>query len=277
MKTKRYTTIIATTLALTGLCFAEDAKPSEVKKDTGIDAAAMKSAQESFNLPTPGEMLRAADGKIDMKKLTAALGETPQIAPDASDAMGAHLLGICLADGFVSLYAKDAAHVKANGKVLLEIAEQLGADEQVTAEGKKIGTLVTNENWADAFTSADTFRTHLLQSLVHDGDKDLATIASASGWLRGFGLAAGEIAQSYQGETSRLLRQPELATHLAERVRKLPAGVITDSAKAADSLQQIATLCTVKQDADISKESVEKITAAAKEGLSALEGTPNKK
>jgi L-aminopeptidase/D-esterase-like protein len=117
----------------------------------------------------------------------------------------------------------------------------------------------------------------LLQSLVRDGDKDLATIASASGWLRGFGLAAAEIAQSYQGETSRLLRQPELAKHLADRVRKLPDGVIVDSAKAADCLQQIATLCAVKQDADISKESVEKITAAAKDGLAALAGTPNKK
>lgn len=237
----------------------------------------MKSAQESFSLPTPGEMLRAADGKIDMKKLTASLGETPQIDANASDAASAHLLGICLADGFVSLYAKDAAKVKANGKVLLDIAKQLGADELITAEGKNICTLVSSENWADAFTSADTFRTHLLQSLVRDGDKDLATIASASGWLRGFGLAAAEIAQSYQGETSRLLRQPELAKHLAYRVRKLPDGVIVDSAKAADCLQQIATLCAVKQDADISKESVEKITAAAKEGLAALAGTPNKK
>ncbi len=74
-----------------------------------------------------------------------------------------------------------------------------------------------------------------------------------------------------------MLRQSELATHLADRVRKLPAGVIVDSAKAADSLQQIATLCGVKQDADIPKEAVEKIAVAAKEGLAALEGTPNKK
>jgi hypothetical protein len=259
---------ISSCIALSGIGLAED-----VKKDTApLDEAARKTARTTFSLPTPGEMLRAADGKIDIKKLTAALGAPPALDPKSSDEAQAHQLGICLADGFISLYAKDADKVKANGKLLLAIATHLGADEAIIAEGKNIGTLVDGEKWSEAFTSADTFRTRLLKSLVQDGDMDLVTVASASGWLRGFGVAANEMAQSYDGTTSRLLRQPELATYLAEAVLKLPAGAIEDSAKAAAALKEISTLSAVAQDADIPKESVAKIAQQAKEGLAALAG-----
>ena len=260
----------ASCVALSGMGMAE-----EPTKDTSpLDEAARSAARENFSLPTPGEMLRAADGKIDVKKMTAALGIPPQIDPKASDEAMAHQLGICLADGFISLYAKDAKKVKANGKVLLEVAAKLGADESIIAEGKNIGKMVDAEKWSEAFTSADTFRTRLMKSLVHEGDRDLVTVASASGWLRGFGSAASELAQSYNGATSRLLRQPDLAKYLAQGVQKLPSGAIKDQAKAVASLQEIVTLCSVGQDADIPKESVEKIAQQSKEGLAALEGNP---
>jgi len=258
----------ASCVALSGIGIAEE----PTKDASPLDEAARTAAKESFSLPTPGEMLRAADGKIDVKKMTAALGTPQQIDPKASDEALAHQLGICLADGFISLYAKDAKKVKANGKLLLEVAAKLGADESIIAEGKNIGKMVDAEKWSEAFTSADAFRTRLMKSLVHDGDRDLVTVASASGWLRGFGLAASEMAQSYNGATSRLLRQPDLATFLAQGVKKLPAGAIKDAAKAAACLEEIFKLCSVAQDADIPKEAVEKIAQQAKEGLTALEG-----
>ncbi len=267
-----YLTVLtaSTCVSFSAIGFAE-----EVKKDAApLDEATRKTAQESFNLPTPGEMLRAADGKIDLKKLTAMLGEVSPVDPKASDAEQAHQLGIRLADGFISLYAKDAAKVKANGKVLLEIAAKLGADESIAAEGKSIGAMVDEGKWSEASTAADTFRTRLLKSLVRDGDVEIATVASASGWLRGFGLAADEVAQNYDGTTSRLFRQPDLATYLAGRVGKLSAGIVEDSATAAAALQEISKLTAVDQNADIPKESVEKIASAAKKGLAALAGKP---
>lgn len=261
---------LTSSMAFSGIGMAEDVK----KDSTPLDEASRQTAQDRFNLPTPGEMLRAADGKIDMKKLTAALGEVSPVPPKSSDAAQAHQLGICLADGFISLYAKDAVRVKANGKILLEIATQLGADEAIIAEGKNIGTLVDAGNWSEASTAADSFRTRLLKDLVRDGDVEIVTVASASGWLRGFGLAANEIAQSYNGTTSRLFRQPELAAHLAQMVLKLSPGTVEDSGKAAAALLEISKLTSVAQDADIAKESVEKIALAAKEGLTALAGKP---
>lgn len=268
MRSQYLSIAITACIALSGAGLAEEAK-----KDTGpLDEASREAARKSFSMPTPGEMLRAAQGKIDIKKLTAALGAPQKSDPKASAEEQAHRLGICLADGFISLYANDVEKLKANGRVLLEVATKLGADEAIIAEGRNIGAMADGGKWSEAFTAADTFRTRLLRSLVHDGDMDLVTVASASGWLRGFGLAADEIAQSYDGTTSRLLRQPELAAFLAQSVRKLPAGAVQDSAKAAACLQEISTLCAVAKDADIPKESVGKIAQQAKEGLAALAG-----
>ena len=261
---------ITSCMALTGTGLAEDAK----KDATPLDEATRKTAQENFSLPTPGEMLRAADGKIDIKKLTAALGDPAAVEAGSSDAALAHQLGKALADGFICLYAKDAEKLKANGKVLLEAAKELGADDAILAEGKKIGPLVEEGKWSDAFTAADTFRARLVKSLAQDGDQDIVTVASATGWLRGFGLSAGQIAQDYNGTTSRLLRQPDLAAYLAQRVLKLQDGTVEDSAKAVACLQEISTLSAVAQDADIPQESVKKIALKADEGLAALAGKP---
>jgi hypothetical protein len=43
-------------------------------------------------------------------------------------------------------------------------------------ETTSIGLKSDGEKWSDAFTAADSFRTRLLRSLMHDGDLDLVTV-----------------------------------------------------------------------------------------------------
>ena len=255
----------------------EEAKSDPTKPQTPLQAGELTAAKDNFTIPNPGELLLAAKDKIDLKAIVAKIGDAPVVDTKGSDAVLAHSLGELLADGFICLHAQDAAKTKAIGKQLLAIGKELGADELILAEGKKIGEMVDAGNWSDASTAADAFRTRLLTNLAKDGDMDLITIISASGWLHGFGLIADQINASYNEEASRQLRQGDLATHLAGRVAKLPEGRVTDAAKAAAALTEIAKLTTVAQDASISKEAIAKIAASSKEGMTSLTGVQEKK
>ncbi len=269
---------LATGLLLCLPAIAQDeAKSDPSKPQTPLPAGEITAAKDKFTIPNPGELLLAAKDKIDLKAIVAKIGAAPEVNTAGSDAVLAHSLGELLADGFICLHAQDAAKTKSIGKQLLAIGKELGADELILAEGKKIGEMVDAGNWGDASTAADTFRTRLLTNLAKDGDVDLITIISASGWLHGFGLIADQINASYNEEASRQLRQSDLAEHLAARVGKLPEGRIKDAAKAAAALKEISKLTAVAQDASISKESIAKIATSAKDGMTALEGMQEKK
>ncbi len=269
---------LATSLLLCMPALAqESAAGATAKPQTPLDAGDLTAAREKFTIPNPGELLLAASDKIDLKAIVGKISSTPNVAMDGSDAVLAHSLGELLADGFICLHAKDAEKTRAIGKQLLAIGKELGADELILAEGKKIGEMVDAGNWGDASTAADSFRTKLLTNLAKDGDTDLITIISASGWLHGFGLIADQINASYNEDASRQLRQSDLAEHLAGRVGKLPEGRIKDAAKASAALTEISKLTAVAQEAPISKESIAKIATAAKDGMTALEGIQEKK
>lgn len=248
----------------------------EAKPTTPLAGGDLTTAREKFAIPNPGELLQAASDKIDLKAIVGKIS-TANVDTKGSDAALAHSLGELLADGFICLHAKDAEKTRAIGKQLLGVGKELGADELVLAEGKSIGTLVDAEKWSEASTAADSFRSKLLVNLAKDGDLDLITIISASGWLHGFGLIADQINTVYNEDASRQLRQSDLAAHLAGRVAKLPDGRVKDAAKAAAALTAISKLTSVAQEAAISKEVIAKIAAAAKEGMTALEGVQEKK
>lgn len=255
----------------------EEGKSDPTKPQTPLAPGEITAAKDNFTIPNPGELLLAAKDKIDLKAIVAKIGEAPEVNTAGSDAVLAHSLGELLADGFICLHAQDAAKTKSIGKQLLAIGKELGADELILAEGKKIGEMVDAGNWSDASTAADTFRTRLLTNLAKDGDTDLITIISASGWLHGFRLIADQINSAYNEEASRQLRQSDLAVHLAGRVAKLPQGRVTDAAKASAALTSISQMTAIAQDASISKENIAKIAAAAKEGMTSLEGMKEKK
>lgn len=258
--------------------FAADSPATDAAKPTTkLEIGELTKARENFSIPNPGELLQAASDKIDLKAIIGKIEMPEANAAGTSDAVRAHAVGTLLADGFICLHAKDAKKTRAIGKQLLAISKELGADDLVLAEGKAIGTLVDEEKWNEASTAADTFRTKLLVNLAKDGDADLITIISATGWLHGFGLIADQINAAYNEDASRQLRQSELAAHLGARVAKLPEGRIKDAAKASADLMKIAELSNVAQDAAISKEAIEKIATAAKDGMAALEGIQEKK
>lgn len=269
---------LATGLLLCLPALAQDAAAKDAAKpQTPLNAGELTAAKDNFTIPNPGELLHAASDKIDLKAIVGKIGAAPEVNTAGSDAVLAHSLGELLADGFICLHAKDAAKTKAIGKQLLAIGKELGADELILAEGKKIGEMVDAGNWGDASTAADAFRTKLLTNLAKDGDLDLITIISASGWLHGMGLIADQINTAYNEDASRQLRQSDLAAHLAGRVAKLPEGRIKDAAKAAAALTEISKLTSVAQEAAISKEAIAKIASTAKDGMTALEGIQEKK
>ncbi len=263
-------------LGVTSIGAEETTKSDPGKPTTALDAKDLTAARENFTIPNPGELLQAASDKIDLKAIVGNI-KIDAVATDGSDSQLAHALGELLADGFICLHAKDAEKTRAVGKQLFSVGKELGADELVLAEGKKIGEMVDAGKWGEASTAADAFRTKLLVNLAKDGDLDLITMISASGWIHGFGLIANQIDAAYNEDASKQLRQSELAEHLAGRVAKLPEGRVKDASKAAAALSEIAKLTKVEKEAAISKEAIAKIAAAAKDGFAALEGAPEKK
>lgn len=258
--------------ALPGLPALAQEKGAKKERSDKLTADDIKLAEKNTALPVPGEILTVL-GKAgdDRWKETAATLRKAAAPATENEAARAARIGVCVADAFLAIQARDKDLLSKTSTEILELAKKLGASAPLLEKGKQIVDLAASDKWPLVLPLLDEVHLETLKVLTELGDEDSVTLALAAGWVRGTELFATALGSSYDETASKALRQGGLVDYLLSRMAKL-----SDSTKAkpeakalTEALTKLKPLVSVDQKSTVSKDAVAQIAQAAQAGLAA--------
>jgi hypothetical protein len=237
-------------------------QPKPPPDQTKLSADFLKSAE--VLVPSPSELMAGLkDANITHWGEAAKLVETGSASlrlNKADKPTKALNLGVRFADCFVAIQAKDKNTFLEAVVVAKSLAEQLGVGSALAESGKEVEKLVRAGDWPGTLEQLDILRDEALRTM-QGSDQDSATLATAAGWVRGLHFVTTVLNGHYSDQSSRILRQPDLAAHLKGAVAQLsPASKDHPKVKEMGAkLGEIEKLLNVQQGSAVSKDAVGKI------------------
>jgi nucleotide-binding universal stress UspA family protein len=238
----------------------------EEKSPPGPLSADEMSAATDYIIPPAADVFnrlsRAA--AADWKKTASSISEqdlqqgTDRSAPKPVKAFN---LGRRVADAFIALQAEDSALLRKLADVIEKLGADLNASDPILNRGKEARRLVEDKKWVQAGAVLATMRSEVIQELAENKDRDSVVLATLGGWLRGLQVVSSALAERYDADASKVLRDPMLIQHLQEQVNALgPEAkgqpfVTAFMAKA----EEIKNLVSFDKEAAMSEEAVAKL------------------
>jgi hypothetical protein len=185
--------------------------PDETKNATLVD---------TLSVPTPGEFFAAIDK--GGKPSWSSQYRPPTSITSSDRAQMALNLGTLIADGYIAVEAEDGQQVKNIGRDVFELAKKLSVSDSIIARGKSISQFAETGEWNQLNEELEETENEVSRALEDNRDADLITLVSIGGWIRGTQVVTGLIADNYNADAARLLRQPALVEYLRSKLDKLP-------------------------------------------------------
>lgn len=256
------------------LLAAAPAFAAGVEKDKPLPAAEMK-ADENYILPPPEEVFNAlrSVSKVDFAKLSASFAKDPNTGKSkfSSDAAKAANLGMRVADAFIAVQAKDAQALRRASDVIEVLSLELSADLSLKNKIAVANKLAEDGKWSELRTILEAVRVDVLAELKANKDKDSVALATVGGWLRGLNIASMALADNYDADATKLMRQPMLVAYLKRQLEGL-GGKAKGSAfvtKMISQMDAIAKLTDIPDGKTMSKEDLQKLSQISGELVSA--------
>jgi hypothetical protein len=181
--------------------------PDETKNATLVD---------TLFVPTPGEFFAAIDK--GGKPSWSSQYRPPTSITSSDRAQMALNLGTLIADGYIAVEAEDGQQVKNIGRDVFELAKKLSVSDSIIARGKSISQFAETGEWNQLNEELEETENEVSRALEDNRDADLITLVS----IRGTQVVTGLIADNYNADAARLLRQPALVEYLRSKLDKLP-------------------------------------------------------
>jgi len=222
-------------------------------------------------LPSPAEVFVAMDklGKTDWNK-AASYNQKYDYSDDYLRALN---LGIRAADGFLAIQARDKSKLGEMIKVIITLAEELLVQETILDKGKTFEELSRRDEWEKLHRELDKLRDDVVEEMKRLGDRDIALLVSAGGWLEGLRAASGLLKEKYDAKGSSVLYQPRLVDYFLEEMGKMDPEARTSPAvaKLIEELPRIKDLVDVGYRNPLPEENVKKLNAISDELIKAFE------
>src|SRR6478735_4954362 len=183
---------------------------------------------DDFSIPTPGEFMAALNkiGKPDWSSKTGR--SVPTSIP--SRAQQALNLGTLIADGYVAVEAESKQEVRNVGRDIVEMAKPLGVREEIINRGKSLTEFAENGQWDVLREELEATQNEVKTKFAESADKDLITLITVGGWIRGTEVVAALVSSKYTEAGAKLLRQPGIVDFLAAKLDALPEKLRDDPA-----------------------------------------------
>ena len=215
--------ILIGAMALTGIqAWAADEPPSQLP----AEALAGAVKQDNFSVPTPGELL-AALNKVDKPNWQAQY-RPPIPTAYTNRAQIALNLGGLIADGYIAVEAEDSQQIKNIGNDITTLAKVFGIKEDIIKRGKSIEDFAENNEWSTLKEELDATQNEVKIAMDEQRDEAFTTLVTLGGWIRGTQAVSGWIAANYNGNSAKLLRQPQIIELLRQKIAALPPRVGND-------------------------------------------------
>jgi len=183
------------------------------------DQLAKAVRTDSISIPTPGELFAAIEkpGKTDW----SGQYRGPMPITYRNRAQIALNLGGLIADGFVAVEAKDSQQVKNIGSDIIKLAKALGVSENLLKRGNSINEFAENNEWDTLQEELEATQNEVKSSMQSHSDQDLVILVSLGGWIRGTQVVSGAIAQNYDEQSAKVLRQPALVKFMQSKIDEI--------------------------------------------------------
>lgn len=178
------------------------------------------SQSDDLTLPMPGEFF-AAIGKRNRPNWSLFY-RTPLSLSYSNRAQIALNLGGLISDGYIAVEAQDGRQVKNIGKDIIALAKQLGVSQNVLGRGNSITDFAENNEWNTLKEELEATQNDVRSDMANMEDQDLVILVNLGGWVRGMEVVSSVVAQNYDPEDARLLRQPAIIGYLIQQMDQLP-------------------------------------------------------
>ena len=190
-------------------------------------AATMTTAQmegasflDSLSIPCSGEVFAALKKSSHPNWVTLI---TPATAPVTTDrAQLALVVGVLAANGYIALEAQDGQQVKDVGREMMSIAKALGVSGNLMGRGSSLIEFAESNAWDSLADELEATESEIRTSMLEQKDHDLVTLSSVAAWVRGLDIATGVVLSSDTLRGAGVIRQSDLARHLASLLGNLP-------------------------------------------------------
>jgi hypothetical protein len=187
--------------------------PSQAKQVHGVAA------------PAPKEIFRSLDQFRGANWTAVGRPEVARWKSHGDQAQIATLLGVVIAEGFITMEAKDSIEIENLGKNVLSLARGLGMRDRALRRSRSIMELAEKNEWSEARTEWDGVLSDLENGMIEIKSAHLAQLVSLGGWLRGTEALSAVVLQNYSPERSNLIRQPELIDYLEKQLRSMSGDI----------------------------------------------------
>jgi hypothetical protein len=131
------------------------------------------------------------------------------------------VLGIFLADSYLSAQAEDSQQCRNAGKEMLALAKTLGVQNEVLDRGRSLGEAAQRRDWPAVRLELEAIFAELSAVLRAHQDEGIVRLIALGSWLRGLEIVAGTVSEGYSEPAALLLRQPALALEVEASFERL--------------------------------------------------------
>ncbi|MEO6870733.1 MAG: hypothetical protein ABI233_00765 [Chthoniobacterales bacterium] len=195
----------------------------------------------------PKEVFRTLD-KFDGANWSAV--QRPEIAhwkSHGDQVQVALLLGVVVAEGFVSMEAKDSTELRDLSNSLRSLARGLGVGQAALRRSRSITEAAERGDWRAARKEWDGVLFDFEQGMIDLKSEPISQLVSLGGWLRGTQALCALLLQDYSPERAQLLRQPVMVAHLEKQLLEMPPE-IRSSPMVAKMVEGIGRIRRLVQD-----------------------------
>ena len=219
---------------------------------------------DAVTVPTPGEIMAALNKQA--KPNWQAEYRPPIPTNFTSRPQAALNLGGLIADGYIAVEAEDAQQVKNTGRDIMKLAKTLSVSKDILTRGESITDFAQKNEWNTLKEELEETQNEVKQSMEDNHDQEFVILVTIGGWVRGTQVVSSWIADNYNPDSAKLIRQPALVAYMRAKLDALPVKTKTGDplVKLVDSrLAEIEKLVSFPKDTTPSLDDVKKLRDAA--------------
>jgi hypothetical protein len=224
-----------------------------------------------IGLPSPYDKFLGLDQVLnltyaDWKNVYNEIARSVDVAKYTDESDVALALGVKIADGVMSIKARDVQGLNDCSKEIEDLAKKLGVKDDEMSRAKIVRAHANKGEWLQVFMELGFLQTDIMKSLRSQNNDQRRSLIITAGWMQGLQYTAYVVGKYYSAPVSNYLREPLLVRAMQMDLDRLPE-TIKDSPKVTTliaAMPALYSIVNIPVEGSIPKESVDKLLEASR-------------
>jgi hypothetical protein len=219
-----------------------------------------------IGLPSPYDKFLGLDQVLnltyeDWKAVYNELARGVDVAKYTDESDIALALGVKIADGVMSIKARDVQGLNDCSVEIEALAKKLGVKDEEMSRAKTVRSHANKNEWLQVFMELGFLQTDIMKSLRNQGNAQRRSLIICAGWMQGLQYTSYVVGRNYSAPVSNYLREPLLVNAMLKELEGLPETIKKSPKVAAliDAMPALYTVVNIPIEGSIAKEGVEQL------------------